>query len=241
MSLSKPRRAASPGLRQVCVTGTDTDVGKTVFTSAFRAWLRRHDSPAIGCKPLASGSRDDAERLYEAQERQVPMDVINPWHFAEPIAPLLAARNEGRRVTLDALAGHIEAASRGLRLSVIEGAGGLLSPLMEGADAPELIDRLDAAPVVVAVDRIGVVGQVRLVWGALSEAARARAQVILMEASEPDASAATNRALLGEYLPPERIHGFPRLRAGELRKFGGERVDASCRGIAGRLGVGKAP
>ncbi len=237
MSLSKPNRTAPTGLRHVFVTGTDTDVGKTVFTSAFLAWLRRLDIPSIGFKPLASGSRDDAERLYEAQERQMPMDVINPWHFTEPIAPLLAARNEGRRVTLGALAGHIEAASRGLRLSVIEGAGGLLSPLMEGADAPEIIDRLDAAPVVVAVDRIGVVGQVRLVWAALPEAARARAQVILMEASEPDASAATNRALLGEYLPQERIHSFPRLRVGELRKFGGERVDATCRGIADRLGV----
>lgn len=239
MSLPKPRRAACPGVRQVFVTGTDTDVGKTVFTSALLAWLRRQDIPSIGFKPLASGSRADAERLYEAQERQVPMDVINPWHFAEPIAPLLAARHEGRRVTLDALAGHIEAASRGLQLSVTEGAGGLLSPLMEGADAPEIIERLDAAPVVVAVDRIGVVGQVRLVWAALSAAARSRAQVILMEASERDASAATNRALLEEYLPPERIHAFPRLRVGELRTFGGIRVEATCRGVTDRLGAEK--
>ena len=238
MSLSKPRRTASPALRHVFVTGTDTDVGKTVFTAAFLAWLRRHEIPSIGFKPLASGSREDAERLYEAQQRQVPIDIINPWHFAEPIAPLLAARQEGRRVTLEALAGHVEAASQGLQFSVIEGAGGLLSPLMEGTDAPQVIDRLDAAPVVVAVDRIGVVGQVRLVWAALSPAVRARAQVVLMEAPGPDASTASNRALLGEYIEPQRIHAFPRLRSGELRKFGGTRTEEACGGIARGLGAG---
>ena len=90
---------------------------------------------------------------------------------------------------------------------------------------------------VVAVDRIGVVGQVRLVWAALSPAVRARAQVVLMEAPGPDASTASNRALLGEYIEPQRIHAFPRLRSGELRKFGGTRTEEACGGIARGLGA----
>ena len=224
---------------QVFVTGTDTDVGKTVFTACFLGWLRAQGVPSIGFKPLASGPRTDAEALFDVQAGEVPMDVINPWHFAEPIAPLLAARMEGRRVALAAVVDHVKAASRGMQVAVTEGAGGLLSPLLEGADAPAVIEGLEALPVVVAVDRLGVVGQVRLVWSALSERARQRAQVVLMASQQPDASVAGNRALLGEYVGPERIHAFPRLGARDLKAYGGMAIGPVCAAVAGGLGIAR--
>jgi dethiobiotin synthetase len=226
-----------PGTIQVVVTGTDTDVGKTVFTACFMTWLRAQGIPSIGFKPLASGGREDAERLFAAQQGTVPLDVINPWHFPEPLAPLLAARRAGRRVTLAAVAGHVRMASRGLRMSVVESAGGLLSPLLEGADAPQLIASLKASPVVVAVDRLGVVGQVRLVWAALPEPSRRRAQVVLMSAARPDGSTETNCGLLAEYIGAERIHRFPWLTALELRSSGGGKVEAVCAAAASGLGL----
>jgi dethiobiotin synthetase len=232
---SKPTGGAA---MQVFVTGTDTDVGKTVFTACFLGWLRAQGVPSIGFKPLASGPRTDAENLFEVQAGEVPLDVINPWHFAEPVAPLLAARMEGRRVALTAVVDHVKAASRGMRVAVTEGAGGLLSPLLEGADAPAVIEGLEAVPVVVAVDRLGVVGQVRLVWSALSEQARQRAQVVLMASQHPDASVARNRALLGEYLGPERIHSFPRLGARELKAYGGMAIGPVCAAVGEGLGIG---
>jgi len=225
------------GTIQVLVTGTDTDVGKTVFTASFLTWLRAQGIPSIGFKPLASGGREDAERLFAAQDGAVPLDVINPWHFPEPLAPLLAARRAGRRVTLEALAGHVRMASRGLRMSVVESAGGLLSPLLEGADAPQLIVSLDAWPVVVAVDRLGVVGQVRLVWASLPERSRRRAQVVLMSAARPDTSTETNLGLLSEYLGADRIHRFPWLTRRELRGGGGRKVEAVCAAVAKGLGL----
>jgi dethiobiotin synthetase len=224
---------------QIFVTGTDTDVGKTVFTTCFLGWLRAQGVPSIGFKPLASGPRTDAENLFDVQAGEVPMDVINPWHFAQPLAPLLAARMEGRRVALTAVVEHVEAASRGMRVAVTEGAGGLLSPLLEGADAPELIEGLEAVPVVVAVDRLGVVGQVRLVWSALSERARQRAQVVLMAGQQSDGSVAGNRGLLGEFLGPERIHAFPRLGSRELKAYGGMAIGPVCAAVAEGLGIGR--
>jgi dethiobiotin synthetase len=223
----------------IFVTGTDTDVGKTVFTACFLGWLRAQGVPSIGFKPLASGPRTDAESLFDVQAGEVPLDVINPWHFAEPLAPLLAARMEGRRVALSAVVEHLKVASRGMRVAVAKGAGGLLSPLFEGVDAPELIEGLDASPVVVAVDRLGVVGQVRLVWSALSGRARQKAQVVLMESQQPDASVAGNRALLGEYLGPERIHAFPRLGARELKAYGGMAIGPVCAAVAQGLGIAR--
>jgi dethiobiotin synthetase len=224
----------------IFVTGTDTDVGKTVFTACFVAWLRAQGVPSIGFKPLASGPRTDAETLFDVQAGEVPLDVINPWHFAEPLAPLLAARMEGRRVAFEVVVEHLRVASRGMQVAVTEGAGGLLSPMLEGGgDAAVMIDALDASPVIVAVDRLGVVGQVRLVWSALSRRARETAQVVLMETQQPDASVAGNRALLGEYVGPERVHAFPRLGARELKAYGGMGIGPVCAAVAQGLGIGR--
>jgi dethiobiotin synthetase len=225
----------------IFVTGTDTDVGKTVFTTCFLGWLRAQGVPSIGFKPLASGPRTDAESLFDVQAGEVPLDVINPWHFAEPLAPLLAARMEGRRVAFEVVVEHLKVASRGMQVAVTEGAGGLLSPMLEGGgDAAVMIDVLDASPVIVAVDRLGVVGQVRLVWSALSRRARQTAQVVLMESQQPDASVAGNRTLLGEYVGPERVHAFPRLGARELKAYGGMTIGPVCAAVAEGLGIGRA-
>lgn len=230
------RRRGHGGV-SIVVTGTDTDVGKTVFTACLAAWMDREGIPAVSLKPLASGPRTDAEFLHAAQGGRVPLDVINPWHFREPIAPLEAARLEGRRVTLDAVVAHVRMAQRGLACSVTEAAGGLLSPLMEGADAPEMIEALEAIPVVVAVNQLGVVGKVRLVWTALGGRARQRAQVVLMEGASPDASVGSNARLLAEYIPGDRIHGFPRLRAVQMKRFGLGQVEGCLKAVASGLGL----
>ncbi len=224
--------------RWVLVTGTDTGVGKTVFTAAFLAWLRERGVASIGFKPLASGGREDAEALWRAQQGDVPLDVVNPWHFPEPLSPLLAARRAGCRVTLDALTGHLRAASRGMEVAVVEAAGGWLSPLMEGADAPEWCEELGARVVLVAPDRLGVVGQVRLVWSALPARVRRQAQVVLMAPERPDEATLLNRELLGEYVGAGRVHGFPRLRSGREGHRQRDEVRGICEAVAEGLGLG---
>jgi len=200
------------GTRFLLVTGTDTGVGKTVFSSAFLSWLRAGGVPSIGFKPVASGGREDAEALWRAQGGDVPLDVVNPWHFPEALAPLLAARRVGCRVRLGAMVDHVKVASRGMEVALVEAAGGWLSPLLEGADAPELCEALRARVVVVAPDRLGVVGQVRLVWQALPAKLRRQAQVVLMSPVREDVVTRLNRELLGEYVGADRVHRFPRLR-----------------------------
>jgi dethiobiotin synthetase len=211
----------------VLVSGTDTGVGKTVFTAAFIRWLRGQNVPSMALKPLASGDRSDAEALHRAQDGVVPLDVINPWHFQEPLAPLLAARRAGRRVAPEALVEHVRMASRGLAVVVVEAAGGWLSPLMEGMDAPGLARALDAKVVLVAANRLGVIGHLRLAW----EAARAgdgrrgnrheaRPQVVLMAPPRPGLAESTNPALLREFIPADDVHEFPWLSGRMLRSHG---------------------
>jgi len=231
----KPSRRCEPLC--VVVTATGTGAGKTVFTAALVAWLRRKGEDAIALKPLASGGREDAELLHAAQDRALALDAINPWLFDEPLAPLLAARRSGRRVTPTALVDHVRDIARGAGTVLVEGAGGILSPLVEGMDVPELIVALRARPVLVAPNVLGVVSHLRLAWNALPAASRRHAQVVLMTPRVPDLASSTNAGLLADYLPAERIHMFPRLTKTGLRRFGAGVADAVLAEVARGLGI----
>jgi dethiobiotin synthetase len=231
----------------VVVSGTDTGVGKTVFTSACIRWLRSRNIPSIALKPLASGDRTDAEALHRAQDGDVPLDVINPWHFPEPLTPLLAARRAGRRVAPEAVLSHIRAAGRGMRVVLVEAAGGWLSPLMEGMDAPGLVSALGARVVLVAANRLGVISQLRLACDSISKTTTPSQRkrpvsspgpvVVLMDPPIHGLASETNVALLREFLPPERIVSFPWLRGPSLRKQGHGIADASLLAAADALGI----
>ncbi len=151
--------------RLIFITGTDTGVGKTLLTALLLAHLRAAGCRAWALKPFCSGSRADARLLHALQDNELTLEQVNPFFFKQPVAPLVAARAERRRVRLgDALA-HIRwAATRlgsmrggrpgpgdteGGRSSrppasflLVEGAGGLLAPLGEGFTLQDLMGRL---------------------------------------------------------------------------------------------------
>jgi len=74
------------------ITGTDTGVGKTVLTALLVKFLRGRGVNAAALKPVCSGDRSDARKLFAVMDGALPLDKINPWHFRAAIAPLLAAR-----------------------------------------------------------------------------------------------------------------------------------------------------
>jgi dethiobiotin synthetase len=92
---------------------------------------------------------------------------------------------------------------------LVEGAGGLLSPLGENFDSRDLIAALRATPMVVCPNRLGAVNQVLLTLAALPRSASCRARVVLMSPSKPDASTSTNVSLLAEFLDAKRIFCLP--------------------------------
>jgi dethiobiotin synthetase len=202
------------------ITGTDTGVGKTVLTALLARHLRERGVNAAALKPICSGGRNDARALRAAMNGALTPDEINPWHFRAPIAPLPAALRERKRVTpADALA-HIRAMQKRFDVLLVEGAGGLLSPLGGNFDSRDLIAALRATPMVVCPNRLGAVNQVLLTLAALPRSASCRARVVLMSASKPDASTSTNVSLLAEFLDAKRIFVLPWLG----RRFDPEKV-----------------
>ncbi|MGH8312440.1 MAG: ATP-dependent dethiobiotin synthetase BioD, partial [Gammaproteobacteria bacterium] len=86
-------------MRGAFITGTDTGVGKTLVAAAMLRALARAGLKTVGMKPVASGSaatpgglrNDDALQLQAAANSVRPYELVNPYVFAPPIAPHLAA------------------------------------------------------------------------------------------------------------------------------------------------------
>jgi dethiobiotin synthetase len=191
------------------VTGSSTGAGKTVLTVLLARYLRRIRRDVRAVKPICSGGREDAQALHHAQDAEVSLEDINPWFFDAPIAPNLAARREGRMVHLDPVLEFLRGSQKNGRILLIEGAGGLLSPLGEGFDSLDVIQRLGAIPLVACPNQLGVINQARLVLAALPPEFRPSARIALVHCREPDASVEGNRALLEEYFDPNRIVEIP--------------------------------
>ncbi len=195
--------------RTIFITGTDTGAGKTVLTTLLVKYLRERGVNAAGLKPISSGRREDARIIAAAMNGLLTLDEINPWHFRAAVAPLLAARREHRKIKLPPVLAHVRALRRRFDILLVEGAGGLLSPLGEDFDSRDLLLALDALPLVAAQNRLGVVNQARLTLEALPENVRRRAGLVLMSPSRPDAAAAVNARLLADFFAARRIFTLP--------------------------------
>jgi dethiobiotin synthetase len=191
------------------ITGTDTGVGKTVLTALLTRFLRQHGVNVAALKPLCSGGREDARALQSAMDDALTLDKINPWYFPAAIAPLLAARQEKRSVTLPQVLAHIRAMERKFDVRLVEGAGGLLSPLGEDFDSRDLISALSATPVIVAPNRLGVMNHILLTLEALPDKSRRSAKIVLMSPPKPDVASKTNRDLLAEFINTKQIVSLP--------------------------------
>ena len=118
--------------RIIVITGTDTAVGKTVLTALLAHHLRGLGVSVAALKPICSGNRSDAKLLRAAAGKVLSLDEINPWHFRASLAPLLAARQQKVRVGWREVLASVHSVAHLFPVMLVEGAGGILSPLVEG-------------------------------------------------------------------------------------------------------------
>lgn len=152
-------------------TGSHTEVGKTYCAAAALATLAKAGHGLIPYKAVASGCREqpdgtriseDAEQLWKACNGCVPLDLICPQRFLAPLAPPEAAAREGKSVDQDRLLAGFEAcAAHGLPV-LVEGAGGLLSPISDDWTNADLAKRLGLPLVIVVANRLGAINQALL-------------------------------------------------------------------------------
>lgn len=174
------------------VTGTDTGVGKTAVTASIaRCMATQSDSLGV-LKPLATGSRDDAQRLRDALGLDVPLERISPLCFTTPAAPSVAARLDGNELTLETILESVDSCwnwweGQGRASLLVEGVGGFLCPIGERATVADLAVSLDLPLLIVARRALGTLNHTLLTV----EAARRRGLRIVgvvLTASEPSAN-----------------------------------------------------
>jgi len=173
------------------ITGTDTGVGKTWFTSwLVRAWqtLGYH---AAALKPISTGDREDAERLQAASGNILSLDEINPVHFREPAAPLFAAQAEDRTIDFAALNQPIRTMRTRFSHLAVEGVGGWRVPLAPGYEVREWASALGFPVVVVARGTLGTLNHTLLTVDSIRAAGLPCAGVIVN--AGPGESSSPNR------------------------------------------------
>jgi dethiobiotin synthetase len=158
------------------VTGTDTGVGKTLIAcSLLRAFAARRFR-AVGMKPVASGAvaggnglvHDDVERLIAAGNVAAPRDHVNPYCFAPPIAPHIAAAEAGMKIELDHIGRCFNALTERADVVIVEGVGGFRVPLGPDADTAQLAARLALPVVLVVAMRLGCLNHALLTAEAIA-------------------------------------------------------------------------
>jgi dethiobiotin synthetase len=191
---------------RVTITGTDTEIGKSLTTACLAAAARSRGREVLALKPLASGIEpgtpgEDATRIARAAGHAPLVHAT----YALPISPHRAQLREGRSLDPDRLWAWLD--GHRAELVLVEGAGGWRVPLGVGPDGSwfEVVDlarRVGGPVVVVAADRLGVLNHTRLTVEAIRRDGLTVAGVVLnrLPGGGDDASRASNledlRALL---------------------------------------------
>ena len=169
------------------VTGTDTGVGKTVVAGAIGDWFRRRGFRVAALKPVATGCvrrreglvSEDAEFLAHCGDVRFPLDVICPQRYAEPLAPAVAAQRARRPIEWEAIDRSVALMARESDVMIVEGVGGLMTPMEDRLTFREVVVALRAPAVVVARPGLGTINHTLLTVGALRQAKAPVAGVVI--------------------------------------------------------------
>lgn len=187
------------------ITGTDTGVGKTLFTCGLAGALKRRGLRVAAMKPIETGVRPDdpwrdGARLARAAGGTFPLSILAPIVLAPPLAPLLAAQRTGATVDLALLDHAVRAASHYADALLVEGAGGLLVPIANYVSFATVFARWALELIVVGPNRLGAINHARLtVSVARASGLKVRAVVLnRLTGDAPDPSVADNARLISE-------------------------------------------
>ncbi len=166
-------------MRGVFVTATDTAVGKTEIAAALLRGWRAAGLDVAAMKPAQSGQTpgepSDLDRLRAATGDRDPVELVCPYSFEAPLAPAVAARLAGREISFHRVLDCARALARRHAALLVEGAGGLMTPLTERHSYADLAVALGLPVLLLARAGLGTVNHVILTC----EALRARRLEIL--------------------------------------------------------------
>lgn len=191
-------------MRGLFITGTSTEVGKTYVTAGIARALFANGHRVGVYKPAASGCvlengkliSADATTLWDAAGQPLSIEAVCPQVFAAPLAPHLAANAENKQIDTELLRSGIEP-WKDFDIVLVEGAGGLMSPISDGDYVADIALEFGFPLIVVAANNLGVINQTlqTLITAATFRDGLEVAGIILNDANSPsvqDASRDSN-------------------------------------------------
>ena len=147
-------------MRQLFITGTDTDCGKTYVTCKLLKNFKDNGYKIHGLKPVASGGLQDILAISACNANDLPVCYVN---YAQPIAPHLAAENMGHTLRIDDIVTFCNNPQYlAMDYVIIEGAGGLLVPLNTTETWIDFIQQANISVLLVVGIRLGCINHALL-------------------------------------------------------------------------------
>lgn len=159
------------------ITGTDTEVGKTLVAGALIQKMRAQGIHALGFKPVVAGTyqdrdgkilNEDLETLRLASQLKPEQLVLCPYVFELPIAPHIASGKLGINLELKIMTDAYEQIRSQAEAVIVEGAGGFLVPINTAENLSDLAQKLDLQIIMVVGMRLGCINHALLTKEAIS-------------------------------------------------------------------------
>jgi dethiobiotin synthetase len=191
-------------LTVLIVTGTGTGVGKTIVTAALACHARQAGIDVAVCKPVQTGTDTGDDDLAEVGRLSGVTELAGLARYPQPLAPAAAAEQAGMALpTRDAVLRLIGDLDRPNRLTLVEGAGGLLVELADGGvTLRDLAVELGAPALVVATAELGTLNHTALTLEALAAQRIPCAGLVIGSwPAQPGLVETTNRSALARLAP----------------------------------------
>jgi dethiobiotin synthetase len=216
----------------IFITGTDTGVGKTFFSCGLAALLKAAGYKVGVMKPAETGCVEkdgqlfpgDAWRLQQASGCAEAIELICPYRLAEPLAPSIAAERAGVKIDIDRLLDVCRDISAKHDITLVEGAGGLMVPLVPSFTCADFARVAKLPIIVVAANKLGVINHLLLTLEhAGCKGLRTLGYVLNQLSRETSLAAETNREVLAGMTGVPCLGELPFI--GEPVSFNGETLD----------------
>ncbi len=157
----------------IFITGTDTEVGKTLVAAALAYHLKDRGKRVGVMKPIETGvvrsrqNHSDAARLRAVVGSEDTIGAVSPYQFPLPLSPLAASQAERTTIDPGAIRQVYRLLAREHDIMIVEGIGGVHVPLAQKTDVMTLIKRLHLPVIVVGRSGLGGINHALLTIGAL--------------------------------------------------------------------------
>jgi len=211
----------------IFITGTDTGVGKTFFACGLAALLKEFGYKVGVMKPAETGCEEgggnlmpqDAVALKEASGCGLSLEKICPYPLREPLAPSVAAERDGVRIDIDGLMSVYSEISAVHDITIVEGAGGLMVPLLPSYTYADFAKVLKLPLIVVAANRLGMINHLLLTLEHAScQGLSVLGYVLNQIESQPSLAAETNRDALASLTGVPCIGELPYVEDSQRQK-----------------------